>query len=160
MKGYVTHSKRNSIFKVNVVLRGQRPNKVKILPYRTITVLCKALFKIVWEKSFNIECIPYNFPILPGLVALRQQQSLECHICNAMSLPQRTRISVATYIYSRKLFKFVYANHNLYLLHTITRKMCLQKVNIMRKIEVLCIESLSIYRATLMVILKYLQSLK
>jgi len=54
MKGYVAHSKRNSIFKVKVILRGQRPNYVQILPFRTITVLCKAYFQIVWEKSLKI----------------------------------------------------------------------------------------------------------
>ena len=31
MKGYVAHSKRNSIFKVNVILRGQRPTQFKLL---------------------------------------------------------------------------------------------------------------------------------
>jgi len=47
------------------------------------------------------------------------------------------------------MFKRVYANH----------KMCLQKVNVMRKIKVLCIKSLSNYRPTLMLKLIYLQSL-
>jgi len=46
--------------------------------------------------------------------------------------PQRTRISIATLIYNSKLFKLVYANHKLYTLHTINRKMCLQKVNVIR----------------------------
>jgi len=49
MKGYVAHSKRNSIFKVKVILRGQWPNHVQILPFRTITVLCKAFFQIIFE---------------------------------------------------------------------------------------------------------------
>ena len=44
MLGYVAHLKRNSVFKVNVILRGQRPKKVQIPPFRTITVLCKAFF--------------------------------------------------------------------------------------------------------------------
>jgi len=77
-----------------------------------------------------------------------------------MSLPQRTSISVATKIYNSKLFKLVHANHKLYSLHTLDLKLCLQKVNVVRKLKVLCIESLSNYRATVVLKIIYLQSLK
>jgi len=54
MKGYVAHSKRNSIFKVKVILTDQRPNKVQILPFRTISVLCKAFFPNSLGKVFKL----------------------------------------------------------------------------------------------------------
>ena len=53
MKGYVVYAKQNSIFKVKVIVTGLRPNKVQILPFRTITVLCKIFFQIVREKYLD-----------------------------------------------------------------------------------------------------------
>ena len=52
IKECVAHSNRNSIFKVKVILRGQRPKKVQSLPVRTLTVLYKALFSNSLGKVF------------------------------------------------------------------------------------------------------------
>ena len=93
MLGYVAHLKRNSVFKVKVIIRGQKTNIVHIPPFRTIIMLCKAL-KIFWLNKLyyllNISyysCINYSSRLRP---------TIKCQVRNAMSLPQRTSIFVAT----------------------------------------------------------------
>jgi len=128
MYDYVAHSKRNSIFKVKVIRRGQRPKKR--LPFRAITVLRKDYFSKSLGNIFILK------KIFLKSFFFNKSSRIRSTIKPRVPLPQRHIITAPVFMLLLKytiLFERVHASHMLNSSYKLNKKLCLQKVNVVRK---------------------------